>query len=354
MTLSPALRAKFQNKGASISEIIRCELGIGSAAGNGTCDRKKVERGVERLLWSLARAQMAESEAGLWYARVLQGLKAFLSAEALDQVLSSETTANVTKIAIRKSQDVDGSAETLIALLNAGVSANTRTAGGEPLLYLAAKRGQMRLVEVLLERGADLECVTDLNETPLVGAAGSAEAGYEMVKFLLEKGADATQRVMSGMDVLSVAIAGGQGEDVIVALSEAGADLLDRRDSGYTPLIEAAARNNAAAIRALVKLGVDANSTAPGTSQTALSMALASWNFDATVALIECGADVAMLDRVNLEEGFRDDQAQRIRSAIAEKLIFLSTSVPTCAENVHNDQNEDNRSRRPTANFSPL
>jgi ankyrin repeat protein len=352
LKLSPSLRVQFVAGDDAVRDIVRAEIDKGST-GVGAAG---AEAAAESLLNSLAEAYVVDHDgyAGRWYGLVLRELDRHLSAEAVDRLRSSFTTGSVAEAAVSGHAFVEGRLPTLLALLDAGMPANLRTLNyARPLLSLAAKKGTPDLAAALLRYGADLEGTTMQNETPLMCAVTSNDCA--MVQFLLEQGADVTQCSGSGMDVLSVAIFNGQGEDVIAVLHEAGAELRGCRKSGYTPIVEAAGRNNAGAIRALSKLGVDLN--APNTSRstpTPVSMALASGNFAATLALIECGANYDAIVAADLSESFRVEEVQRLRSAIAEKVIFLSSSVPRCAESVHNDQNESSGSRRSPANFSPL
>jgi uncharacterized protein len=66
-------------------------------------------------------------------------------------------------------------------------NANRGTYHG-PLLTLAAVRGYLTMVEILLDFGADIEATDDLGQTPLICAARSGRT--EVVSLLLDRGAD--------------------------------------------------------------------------------------------------------------------------------------------------------------------
>jgi ankyrin repeat protein len=62
--------------------------------------------------------------------------------------------------------------------------------GGETLLHLAAKKGYLNLVKLLIDRSAEINAQDEGGNTPLHYAAASGRK--DVVKLLLEKGVDAT------------------------------------------------------------------------------------------------------------------------------------------------------------------
>lgn len=106
-------------------------------------------------------------------------------------------------------------------LLDKGIDANTQNANGVTPLYFAVMRGgfavsilygtyettldksngQMETIELLIERGADINAVNAYGETPLHRAAMFA-GEFEAVKLLLGKGADANVQDVRGESVL--------------------------------------------------------------------------------------------------------------------------------------------------------
>jgi len=90
-----------------------------------------------------------------------------------------------------------------------------------------------RVIQRLLEKGADVECRSNDGQTPLWWAA---EKGYEaVVKLLLEKGAHVESRDNDGNTPLLSAAWGGH-EAAVKLLLEKGADMEFKDNSGYTPL----------------------------------------------------------------------------------------------------------------------
>jgi uncharacterized protein len=78
-------------------------------------------------------------------------------------------------------------AESLLALVEAGVPVNARNQAGDTFLMLASYHGHAGLVAGLLARGADPELANDRGQTPLQGAAFKGDV--EVARALLDGGA---------------------------------------------------------------------------------------------------------------------------------------------------------------------
>lgn len=104
--------------------------------------------------------------------------------------------------------------------------ANWKTQIGETLLNIAAAQGNVRIVSILLEFGADPAAMDYLENTALHIAA---ENGYtEMAKLLIEKGAPADQMNIMGTTPI-MAAAQNRHDALAELLAEQGADA-DRRN----------------------------------------------------------------------------------------------------------------------------
>lgn len=95
-------------------------------------------------------------------------------------------------------------------LLNHGIAADTRMAGGGTALTVAAALGQPRIAEALLEAGADPNAADDLGTAPLHAAAqyafdrGDATTARGLFDVLLRSGARVDVRNHAGQDALLV------------------------------------------------------------------------------------------------------------------------------------------------------
>jgi len=157
-------------------------------------------------------------------------------------------------------------------------------------LSLAAMKGDVEKVELLLADGADVNGAQGDGSTALHWAAYREDA--ELVRRLLEAGADVTKRTRVGeMTPLFMAAQSGSGPAVELLL-EAGADAGLASTNGTTPLMVAAASGSVAAVGPLLDHGVDPNAVDVNHGQTALMFAAASGRIDVMRLLAARGAEV--------------------------------------------------------------
>jgi uncharacterized protein len=139
-----------------------------------------------------------------------------------------------------------GDAHAVAALLDRGDPVELRSSDGWTPLHLAAYMGRAEAARTLLSRGAPVDAVSTngTKNTPLCAAlAGSGD--HEIVRLLLDAGADPNFRAESGVTPLH--LAASRGADALAQrLLELGADGAARMDDGTTPAGIAAARGHAA------------------------------------------------------------------------------------------------------------
>jgi ankyrin repeat protein len=173
---------------------------------------------------------------------------------------------------------------------------------------MACLNGNATLVELLLKAGADVNTVTANNETVLMIAARTGVAAA--VKTLLSHRADPNAREdHRGQSALMWAATEGHVE-VVRALIEAGADVTARSKQGWTALLFAARDGRMDVVRALLDAGANANDSLerpsggrgggagraggpgePGRGASALSLAIGSLHYELAAYLLERGAD---------------------------------------------------------------
>jgi len=93
----------------------------------------------------------------------------------------------------------------------------------EPVLHHAVRSGNIELVQIVIDAGAEVTGVNDLRETPLHLAAAS-DKDLEIVRLLIRYGADLTAKRI--FDETPLAVAQNYGADSVAAeLIKAGAPL---------------------------------------------------------------------------------------------------------------------------------
>jgi ankyrin repeat protein len=165
--------------------------------------------------------------------------------------------------------------ELIRVLLKAGADPNSPNPDGETALHLVARAGNVEAAKLLLRAGAEVDARESFGgQTPLMWAA--ARRHPEMVELLADKGADLNAR-SAVRDYLRVATA------------ESRAKQLDR--GGFTPLMYAARENCGACVELLLKHKVDINLPDPS-GFAPMVIAMLNGNWDIAKRLIDAGADV--------------------------------------------------------------
>ncbi len=177
-----------------------------------------------------------------------------------------------------------GNSETVRLLLEKGANISDQDALRETALTSAAKRGDARMVKILIDAGADLNAG---GRPPLVWAA--EEGSVEAVKCLLDHGAAAHQESLNGA-LFSAAVRGPL--EVVKLLLDRGADPNSAAGfAGYTPLMGAAYSESAGAETVGLLLAKGADLKAKGANgETGLSLARKHGRTPAVKLLEDAGA----------------------------------------------------------------
>ncbi len=152
----------------------------------------------------------------------------------------------------------DGQRTAAIALVHKGsADVNAKLPDGTFALLWAARSDDLELVTLLLDAKADVNAADPDGITPL--ALACANANVEIARKLVAAGANTNLADAAGTTPLMTAVGRPQIENVRLLL-EAGAKV-DARDNRAqeTALMIAVRDNNAAAVRALLDHGADAN-----------------------------------------------------------------------------------------------
>ncbi|KAK0617885.1 ankyrin repeat-containing domain protein [Bombardia bombarda] len=151
-------------------------------------------------------------------------------------------------------------------LLDKGAQLESRDKKGRTALFHAAAQGHESVMRLLLDRKPNIEAPDNEGMTPLLVAI--KKGLKHMVKLLLESGASA---VSSGRDLPLCLAAKGGYESMLELLVAHGADINTRDDQGGTPLILAARHGHAMVVKMLIEMGAHVDVELDG--QPALAIA---------------------------------------------------------------------------------
>ena len=189
------------------------------------------------------------------------------------------------------------------------------------LLQITSGTGYIHLVNMLLDKGAQVEIKDKYGCTPLFMAAAFGQ--NDIVCRLVSAGADVNTKNNFGISAFAKASAEGH-IDVVKMLIKSGSQIEIRNQYGRTPLWSAAANGQADVVRALVSAKADVN-TQNNISISALSIASQEGYIDVVNILIDNGAQIETRDKngyTPLAYAAAKGQSYVVRvlmSAVAEK-----------------------------------
>jgi serine/threonine-protein kinase len=115
----------------------------------------------------------------------------------------------------------EGRGTAVLKYLSGGLPVDYRETGQETPLFEAARRGQRKLAEALLERGANVNARSKSGTTALMTAVSHAQ--YDMARLLVEHGAAVNQTTTEGRTALMIAAMSGN-QELVRLLMQRGAD----------------------------------------------------------------------------------------------------------------------------------
>ncbi len=169
-----------------------------------------------------------------------------------------------------------------------------KISGGVPerKLVFAILRGDMKKVRETAE-AADIECVTEWGDTPLVLASSLGYSNF--VEFLLTKKPAVNRRVGQDRTALMNAAANGH-KDVVTILLNGGAEVNAKDRNGAGPLFLSVAAGKIETAKLLLAKGAEINAVnTDGLSP--LAKATLSGNLELMKILLAAGADIETRDK---------------------------------------------------------
>ncbi|XP_022906707.1 ankyrin repeat domain-containing protein 17 isoform X2 [Onthophagus taurus] len=185
-----------------------------------------------------------------------------------------------------------GHEELVELLLQRGADIEHRDKKGFTPLILAATAGHEKVVEILLNHSADIEAQSErTKDTPLSLACSGGR--YEVVELLLNRNANKEHRNVSDYTPLSLAASGGY-VNIIKLLLNNGAEINSRTGSklGISPLMLAAMNGHTAAVKLLLDMGSDINAQIETNRNTALTLACFQGRHEVVSLLLDRKANV--------------------------------------------------------------
>jgi ankyrin repeat protein len=177
-------------------------------------------------------------------------------------------------------------------LVDNGAGVNTRSTVGWYPLHSAANRGNIKVTNYLLARGANPNTVSGNGYTALYMAAGS-DYGATAAEALLNYGADPNARNASGNTALHQAASQGATQVIEILLAHK-ADINAANNNGYVPLLGAISygmKNGRRPVEVLVNNGANLN-VESDRGETPLSNAIWRGDIEVVKLLIAHGANV--------------------------------------------------------------
>jgi ankyrin repeat protein len=146
-------------------------------------------------------------------------------------------------------------------LIEAGADVNIQTSYGETALIVIAmfyeNTEQIRIAEKLIDNGADVNLQNKYGETALFFAVYMGY--YDLIDILLENGADMNIQNFDTGDTVIMFAAAYNYTDIIKILITAGADINKQNNDGWTALMAAVFWGNYKPVELLLQEGADRN-----------------------------------------------------------------------------------------------
>jgi ankyrin repeat protein len=181
--------------------------------------------------------------------------------------------------------------------LTAGMSPKVTDKEGKTPLIVAARAGRLDVVQLLLDRGADVrEKDKKFGATPLIWAALGDTDNKAVAELLLAKGADPKARERTGMTALLSALARNHQETARL-LIEKGGEVNDKDKDGRTPLMWAAQSGAGPTVVLLLEKGADLKAREEKQGADAFLVAAARGRTEVVKLLLEKGTDPKSVDQ---------------------------------------------------------
>ncbi len=187
----------------------------------------------------------------------------------------------------------DGDIESVRKMIKSESNIDALSHDGATGLFIALQNGDKKMVQLLIESGADVNKVWN-GTTPLIHAISTNDS--ELVRLLLENGANPLYVMLKDLATPLHQAAQSASLEVNKILLEKVDNVDPRREDGSTPLFFAASSNSGAVVKNFLDSGADINMESYFGAKI-LHTASMNGNKEAVDVLIENGADPEERDK---------------------------------------------------------
>ena len=172
------------------------------------------------------------------------------------------------------------------SLLDKGADPNSADEDGDYLLMYAAMYSSIDCMQLLIEKGSNVNAKNKIEETALMWSLHD----LAKMKLLIQHGADVNAKAKTGNTPLLIACIGHGKYDPVKLLIDKGADVFAVNNRKENALVRASLFGDTATVSLLLNKGLDIN-TFTQDSTTALINAILNANKPVIFQLLERGAD---------------------------------------------------------------
>lgn len=192
-------------------------------------------------------------------------------------------------------------------------------------IHIYAQQGDIAGVRDKIANGIDIDCPDEYShQTPLMYAVSSANAGIDMIRFLLEHGANVNAVEQESQNtVLGLAVQSGNLNKIQLIL-DSGADINYQSPDGYDVLIHAMYgrdilqdQNLISTLNLLISRGVAVNGIS-SYGESAIKVAAHIGRFDAVKLLLNAGANPEQLGWTELMHAIVFDSLEQVKLLLEE------------------------------------
>ena len=152
----------------------------------------------------------------------------------------------------------EGNIDLIRLLIQRGADVNKKDDFGRTPIMYASYTGQTEVVRILLDNGAYVNEIDSQDITALMLASQGEQDNTDTVKLLIDRRADVNMKDNTGNTALMFAIRGGANTEIVKMLLYNGADVnVQNEITKQTPLLYASSVSNTEIVKMLIQRGAD-------------------------------------------------------------------------------------------------